>query len=58
MDAFWGDHFYFWILETTQQIRAEQSKAEQQQQQTYHQSVNEFFWNFIPEVARLQFLGD
>ncbi len=27
MDAFWGDHFYFWILETTQQSRAEQSRA-------------------------------
>jgi uncharacterized membrane protein len=37
---------------------AEQSRAEQQQQQTYHQSVNEFFWNFISAVARLQFLGD
>jgi uncharacterized membrane protein len=39
---------------------AEQSRAaaEQQQQQTYHQSVNEFFWNFITPVARLQFLGD
>jgi hypothetical protein len=27
MDAFWGDHFYFWILETTQQSRAEQSSS-------------------------------